>query len=579
MQGGLWQDAPCWQSRACLCETPARGDAFPAYLAAVNPDVQLATFRTHTTRYLLIGLPALWLFPIVGVYTYFSCGRGCRSRSNDASASVGPRDARGARKESGTILFTDQLMAIEREGAGLRARVRYALAQVGWMVITFSLGPWVLAFGGVLLTPIIGHYSYFQSGAVWGLALVLLSVRPVDTKLVNAICALFFYFFLLMCPLMAAFSTSGLLAGAMARTAYGGYALAAFVSMTLLLPTTGFAKPAARNPNPHLSFASEAQIKLESATCCCRTRVARRKLRRLWLVCRFSAIGFGLSTLLISFGSETEAGETGLFRLPRLTFKPDDGDFALLLLVCNFLVAGLVWTPTNRGRFLSAVFHVSKRGNQQQQAALVSALLGDKDATQALDAAQQAFVVLPTGELGAGQQIFSPDEIPTLQAKLVHAPLGQCEAFVSHSWRDDPARKVEMLVSWRCSVADHASFWIDSVCLSQSNIEESLTLLPLFMSGCKELVLLVGPSFSSRLWCAFEIFVFLNIGGDRTKINTYTFDQGEAGGRTFDAGQARTGDPEDSEWLRAMIETSFGNLGLFNKVVRQVLSTSYAQEV
>ena len=36
--------------------------------------------------------------------------------------------------------------------------------------------------------------------------------------------------------------------------------------------------------------------------------------------------------------------------------------------------------------------------------------------------------------------------------------------------------------------------------------------LPLFLSGCKKLVVLAGETYTSRLWCVMELFTFVHMG-------------------------------------------------------------------
>jgi hypothetical protein len=37
-------------------------------------------------------------------------------------------------------------------------------------------------------------------------------------------------------------------------------------------------------------------------------------------------------------------------------------------------------------------------------------------------------------------------------------------------------------------------------CLDLSNIKASLAALPIYISGCKSLIVLLGPTYASRLW-------------------------------------------------------------------------------
>jgi len=56
---------------------------------------------------------------------------------------------------------------------------------------------------------------------------------------------------------------------------------------------------------------------------------------------------------------------------------------------------------------------------------------------------------------------------------------------------------------------------------NQSAIEEDLKGLPIFLSGCKELLVLGGPSYLSRLWCVVELFTFVHMRGGRTDGITF----------------------------------------------------------
>lgn len=56
-----------------------------------------------------------------------------------------------------------------------------------------------------------------------------------------------------------------------------------------------------------------------------------------------------------------------------------------------------------------------------------------------------------------------------------------------------------------------AQLWLDRACLDQANITESLAYLPVHLAGCRELLILAGPSYTTRLWTLLEIFVFVQM--------------------------------------------------------------------
>eukprot|EP00929_Paragymnodinium_shiwhaense_P111339 TRINITY_DN7926_c0_g1_i1.p1 TRINITY_DN7926_c0_g1~~TRINITY_DN7926_c0_g1_i1.p1 ORF type:complete len:373 (+),score=39.93 TRINITY_DN7926_c0_g1_i1:1273-2391(+) len=83
--------------------------------------------------------------------------------------------------------------------------------------------------------------------------------------------------------------------------------------------------------------------------------------------------------------------------------------------------------------------------------------------------------------------------------------LGCCDAFVSHSWHDHAETKWRAMQSWRASFHIVTNLepviWFDKACIDQSNIEDDLRFLPVFVSGCKELLILCGPSY-----CVFTYY-------------------------------------------------------------------------
>eukprot|EP00617_Octactis_speculum_P017736 CAMPEP_0185751916 /NCGR_PEP_ID=MMETSP1174-20130828/10679_1 /TAXON_ID=35687 /ORGANISM="Dictyocha speculum, Strain CCMP1381" /LENGTH=382 /DNA_ID=CAMNT_0028429105 /DNA_START=453 /DNA_END=1598 /DNA_ORIENTATION=- len=87
----------------------------------------------------------------------------------------------------------------------------------------------------------------------------------------------------------------------------------------------------------------------------------------------------------------------------------------------------------------------------------------------------------------------------------------QIDFFISHSWQDD------MVVKWghiiQCSEAfmqangRYPTFWIDKFCLSDGRqAREGLRVLCKSITACDKLLILCGPTFPRRMWCAWEIF-------------------------------------------------------------------------
>ena len=91
----------------------------------------------------------------------------------------------------------------------------------------------------------------------------------------------------------------------------------------------------------------------------------------------------------------------------------------------------------------------------------------------------------------------------------MHAPparFGEVDAFVSHAWNDDHEQRWAALSRWATKFelenGREPIIWLDKGCIDQSYIEDSLKCLPVFLAGCKKMVVLAGPQYPTRLWCA-----------------------------------------------------------------------------
>ena len=177
--------------------------------------------------------------------------------------------------------------------------------------------------------------------------------------------------------------------------------------------------------------------------------------------------------------------------------------------------------------------------------------------------------------LGGSSNGMSAAAQPTkeLSDKTEKAILHEVDAFISHSWSDDGDAKYARMTEW--AAGRDVSIWLDKACLDQRDIKTSLAGLPVFLAGCKQLLVLAGPTYASRLWCVMEIFVFVRMGGNRedmvVRLLSGATDLAPAL-QKFDAGKAKTFDPTDREMLWAVIEAAFGTFDPFNKIVRAMLT-------
>ena len=160
------------------------------------------------------------------------------------------------------------------------------------------------------------------------------------------------------------------------------------------------------------------------------------------------------------------------------------------------------------------------------------------------------------------------------------ARLGHVDAFVSHSWHDDPKTKWTVLQKWRAEYKhEHGReplLWIDKYSIDQKNIEGSLSCLPVYLAGCTKLLVLCGHTYLQRLWCIVEIFVFLEMGGnlDNLEVRLLDGDYGEGKQslssklKSFDVRSACCFEEVDTIRLHDVIE--YTGYAKIEKLVRDV---------
>ena len=140
--------------------------------------------------------------------------------------------------------------------------------------------------------------------------------------------------------------------------------------------------------------------------------------------------------------------------------------------------------------------------------------------------------------------------------------------FISHSWSDDATLKYAKLQQ----VADEfeaengrpPTFWLDKVCIDQSAIGDALRCLPVFEMACQKLLVLNGETYTSRLWCVWELYTFFAISSDMSLMQIEFLSAGDNvnGLSGFDVANAHCFDAADEARLRGIIEA--GGADRFN---------------
>ena len=228
-----------------------------------------------------------------------------------------------------------------------------------------------------------------------------------------------------------------------------------------------------------------------------------------------------------------------------------------------------------------------KQMSSENEAALVAALVGGGSAEAALTAGAAHFRALPLAVLTENDLRSSGDS--GLYEKTGRATLGEVHGFISHSWSDDAAAKhAQLNGEWgaavRASTGGSALVWLDKACIDQTDIAANLLALPVFLSGCQKLLMLVGPTYITRLWCVMEVFIFMRIkdvgaAGSAHLISELIMVKLLGDNEDlmlslarFDAAKAHCRYDRDRQKLLGVIEASFGTAAPFNQLVREVLN-------
>eukprot|EP00931_Biecheleriopsis_adriatica_P059582 TRINITY_DN35672_c0_g1_i1.p1 TRINITY_DN35672_c0_g1~~TRINITY_DN35672_c0_g1_i1.p1 ORF type:complete len:316 (-),score=33.99 TRINITY_DN35672_c0_g1_i1:21-968(-) len=252
---------------------------------------------------------------------------------------------------------------------------------------------------------------------------------------------------------------------------------------------------------------------------------------------------------------------------------------------------GILWSFLSLICFLFAAAHrvpyarihiqhwMGSRAETSSGAAVLGALLGSRREEDVVTVACDLFRCIRADELR--KDIFdlsSPTSMRTVCTRS--AVFGQVDAFVSHSWHDNIHLKWAALQCWRRGFKERYGreplLWIDAGCIDQSKVHESLPSIPVFLAGCTRLLILCGETYSERLWCLFEIFVFRQIGKSSDQIsvlflyeNTHQLEHIRDNVAAVDASHARCSKNSDRVNIMTALEAGgFDGLYGFNEHLR-----------
>lgn len=560
----------CQSLRQCLCTAGNETEA-------VGSDLPKSRLRTLEASEAAVRwqawLPGLWAILLVAslppavVVGWLLAGHLKRSLSKPAT----PPPLRGTEADTDELSGVRQRLTVAVQvDAAVAARVSYGTVALGWWMFIVAWGPqpWVMVTG-LDLAGVFGDAVWVEGlFTALGPTLIGLSVRPTDRVGVRLTGGLFAFSYLLL-------AATDLLPVSRARAAFDhGETMPPYVQVeppprsewVLVLAALSLAQAA-----------SELAAAAAFATSFCLE--PRAALGRIWTALR--GVCFALSVVLplqLIAALQVDPSFT-----TRLTF-PLRVSAAAASFACALGLSPLV------RRRLHACLGSFCLKDEVRSLAAVGALMGGRRPDDACAAACRSFRLLPWRALTAEDCASSADS--GLHERTEPAKVGCVDAFVSHSWSDDGQEKYEALASWARAfeheVCRPPTLWLDKACINQSNVDESLAGLPVYLAGCRKLVVLAGPSYSSRLWCAMEIFVWLQMGRGKSDVTVVPFgDHGHARGSTkekrlgarrrdqfsrFELAHARCAVRCDTHRLLAVIEAAFGSHAPFNTLMRSILS-------
>jgi hypothetical protein len=289
---------------------------------------------------------------------------------------------------------------------------------------------------GVDYTTTFGHASRYQCVAYWGLAVLLLALRPTDGFAIGFACH--FFFFCINLPFTFLYVWLSSIESQPSRRLWMLSSAVLFCATSVLLFPT---------------------VLCHRACLCGRMPITapRRQLLRLWDTTRFFLLSQVCTSALYLIAHGLNDGWMNLFHVPA-----NDGELINVILV---LPAPFLFAQKYRGIVHRWLGTLGKSGSQEQEAAAVASLIGGRGVADALRIARQKFRVLPlthftADDLAPGVDLAAAN---SLSSRTRSAALGECDAFMSHSWRDDGDKKFMRLREHAWDTSE-PTIWLDKVC-------------------------------------------------------------------------------------------------------------------
>jgi len=260
--------------------------------------------------------------------------------------------------------------------------------------------------------------------------------------------------------------------------------------------------------------------------------------------------------------------------------------YCISQVLADALIVYVVARPSLRHRAQRSLDAWLQARASTRAAACIACLLAERPSAEVVAQARARFRCMSLADMDFDS--FKDNRPnPKLYALSASTSLGHCDAFVSHSWHDDPEAKWVAIQEWRESFKSRygrePNIWFDKVCIDQSNIDGDLACLPIFLSGCQRLVILCGSTYLSRLWCVLELFVYVQMGGSVGVIEFVPVLRSDKDGgyedllsisqtfQDFDAADCHCRKEQDKQNILIVISTAFYGVEEFNRLVREMV--------
>jgi hypothetical protein len=132
------------------------------------------------------------------------------------------------------------------------------------------------------------------------------------------------------------------------------------------------------------------------------------------------------------------------------------------------------------------------------------------------------------------------------------------------------------------------TFWFDKVCIDQRDISAGLKVVPVYVHHCSQMLVLCGPTYAHRLWCAWELcaltsFVELSEALRRVELVVVHADDPTTEDEpafnilvNFDVEKAHCYDPNEEARLRKVIDAV--GTEMFNGKIRELSAALVKQD-